>query len=57
MRQRIDDGGVDREHRIEEMGEADAVRLGDEAEQGTVSIEAPRTALLHHVDPGGSSCR
>ena len=33
VRQRFDDRGVDREHRVEEVREADALRLGDEAEQ------------------------
>ncbi len=29
MRQRIDDRGMDREHRVEEMREADALRFGN----------------------------
>src|SRR5262249_42183118 len=31
---------------------ADALRLGDQAEQRAVTIEAPRAALLHQVKPG-----
>ena len=45
VRQRIDERGVDREDRIEQVREADAVRFGDEAEQRAVAVEAPRPAL------------
>ena len=52
VRQRFDDGGVDREHRVEEMRETDALRLGDETEQRAVAVEAPRPTLLHQFEPG-----
>ena len=42
MRQRIDHRGVDGEQRIEQMGQVDPVRLGDQAEQLPVAVEAPR---------------
>ena len=45
VRQRVDQRGVHGEHRIEEVGEADAVRLGDETEQRAVAVEAPGAAL------------
>jgi hypothetical protein len=32
---------MDREVRVEEMGEADPVRLGDEPQEGSVTIERP----------------
>ena len=41
MRQRLYAGGVDGQVRIEEVGEADPVRLGDEPEQGAVAVERP----------------
>ena len=41
---------MDREHGIEEVREADAVRLGDEAEERAVAVEAPRPALLHDLE-------
>ncbi len=44
MRQRLDQRGVDREQGIEEVGQADAVGLGDEAEQPAVGVEAPGAA-------------
>jgi hypothetical protein len=31
--------------------EANSLRLGDQAEQCTVAVETPRTALLHQVEP------
>ena len=41
MRQRLDDRSVHGEHGVEEMGETDPLRLGDEAEQRAVAVEAP----------------
>jgi hypothetical protein len=35
---------VDGKHRVEEMSEPDAVGLGDQTEQGAVTVEAPRAA-------------
>ncbi len=50
VRQRLDQRGVDREHRIEQVGQADAVRLGDETEQRAVAVEAPRPARLDDLE-------
>ena len=50
VRQRIDERGVDREHGIEQMREADAVRLGDEAEEGAVAVEAPWPPCLDDLE-------
>ena len=44
VRQRLDDRGVDGEQRIEEVGQVDALRLGDQAEQRAVAVEAPGAA-------------
>jgi len=41
MRQRFYVRGVQGEHRVEEMGEADAPGFGDQAEQCAVAVEAP----------------
>lgn len=46
VRQRIDERGVHRQHRVEEVRQANAVCLGDESEERTVTVEAPRAALL-----------
>ena len=51
VRQRLDERGVDREHRVEQVREADAVRLGDEPEQRAVAVEAPGPALLDDLEP------
>ena len=51
VRQRLDDRGVDGQHRVEEMREADAMRLGDEPEQVPVAVEAPRPPLRHDLEP------
>ena len=39
---------MNREDRIEEMREADALGFGHEAEEGAVAVEAPGTALLNN---------
>ena len=52
VRQGIDQGGVDRQQRVEQVGQADAVGLGDQAELGAVTVEAPGAALLDQVQPG-----
>jgi hypothetical protein len=39
------------EHRIEEVSEPDAVRFGNEPEERAVAVEAPRAALLGHLEP------
>ena len=52
MRQRLDDRSVHREHGVEEMGEANPQRLGDQAELRAVSVEAPEPPDLHDLEPG-----
>ena len=42
--------GVDREHGVEQVREADAVRLGDQAEERAVAVEAPGPALLDDLE-------
>ena len=51
VRQRLDLGGVHRENGIEEMRQADALRLGDQPEQGAVAVEAPRPAGFGDFEP------
>ncbi len=46
VRQGLDHGRVDREHRVEQVRQADAVGLGDQAEERPVAVEAPGAALL-----------
>ena len=43
---------MDGEHRIEQVRQADALRLGDEAEEFAVAVEAPGPALLDDLEPG-----
>src|SRR4051795_12152034 len=45
MGQRLDVAGRDSQHRIEEPGELDSLRLGGELELGGVSVERTRTVL------------
>jgi hypothetical protein len=42
--------GMNGEHRIEEVREADAVRLGDETEEMAVTVEAPWAPLLGDLE-------
>ena len=49
VRQRHHVGGADREQRVEEVGELDAARLADEAEERAVGGEGPGGA--GDVDP------
>ena len=44
VRQRVDERGVDGQQRVEQVGEPDALGLGDQAEQRAVAIETPRPA-------------
>ena len=44
VRQRIDERRVDRQHGIEQVRQADAMRFGDEPEESAVAVEAPRPA-------------
>jgi hypothetical protein len=60
VRQRIDDRGVHRQHRVEQVREADALGLGNQAEQRAVAVEAPGPALLDDssaVRRGGKAAR
>ncbi len=41
-----------RQHRVEQMCEADALGLGNQAEECTVSIKAPRPALFDQFQTG-----
>jgi hypothetical protein len=50
MRQRVHQRGVDGQHRIELVRQADSVRLGDEPEENAIAVEAPGTALLDDLD-------
>jgi hypothetical protein len=50
----LDQRGVDRQHRIEQVGQPDAVRLGDQPEQRAVAVEAPGPALLDDLQRGSS---
>jgi hypothetical protein len=50
--QRLDVGRVDREHRVEQMGQADTVGLGDEAEQRAIAVEAPRSPFGDNLQGG-----
>ena len=50
MRQRLDD--MNREHRAEKMREMDAMRLGDEPEQGPVSVKTPRPPFFDDLQKG-----
>ena len=40
------------EHRVEEMRETDSLRLGDQAEQRAVSVEAPWPTDFDDLEPG-----
>ena len=58
VRQRFDQRGVDGEHRVEQMRKADAMRLGDEAEQCAILPRkaCPRTSGgTHTLLPSGKS--
>ncbi len=46
--QRLHLGAVHGQHGIKQVRQPDAVRLGDQAIERAVAIEAPRTAALHH---------
>lgn len=49
MRQWLDDRGVHGEHRIEQVRQADAVRLRHQAEPMPVAIEAPWSAVARNL--------
>ena len=52
MGERLDVGGMDGQQGVEEMGEANALGLGDEAEEGAVAVEAPWAGLFGDADAG-----
>jgi hypothetical protein len=41
---------VDRQQRIEQVSEPDAVRLRNEPEQPSIAVEAPRPASSHNLE-------
>ena len=49
VRQRLDQRGVDGEHGVEEVREPNALRLGHEAEQRSVAVEAPGPPHLDNL--------
>ena len=51
MRQRLHEGGVDRQRGVEQMGEVNAQRLRHQPKEITVAVEAPRPPLLDHLQP------
>jgi len=51
VRQRFEIGCVDRQHGIEEMRQPDALRLGHQAKQRAIAVEAPRAAALDDLEP------
>jgi len=48
VRQRLYERCVHGEHRVEEVREADPVRLRDQPEKRAITIETPRPALSDH---------
>jgi hypothetical protein len=46
VRKRVNEGSVNRENRVEQVSEPDAVRLRNEAKQRPVAVEAPRATAL-----------
>ena len=51
MGERLHAGRVHRQHRIEKVGQANALRFGRQAEQGAVRFEIPGTALFDDLKP------
>src|SRR5690606_6334569 len=49
--QGLDQRGMDSQDRVEQVGEADAVRFRDKAERGAVAIAAPGASLLYDFQP------
>ena len=52
VRQRLHHGRVHRQHGIEQMREADALRFGDQPDQRPVAVEAPRPPLVDDFQAG-----
>lgn len=51
VREGVHEGGVDRQHGVEEMGQADPVCLGHEPEEGAVPVETPREPYFNNFKP------
>ena len=51
MRQGLDHRRVNGQHRVEQVGETDALRLGYQPKQGAVAVEAPRAPLGDDLQP------
>jgi hypothetical protein len=51
VRQRLDVGGVHRHHGVEQVGEADALRFGNQAEECAITVETPGSPDLHDFEP------
>ena len=49
MRKRLDHRGVHCQDGIEKVRKADAVRLGDKAEEVSLAVKAPGPALFHNL--------
>ena len=52
VRQRVNHRGMDRQHRVKQVGKPDSLRFGYEAKQRAIAVEAPWPALLYQVEPG-----
>ena len=52
MRQRLDIRRVHRQHRVKQMGQANSLSLRNQAELGSVSVEAPRPTPFDGLDTG-----
>jgi hypothetical protein len=50
VRQRLDEGSVHGEHRIEQIGQPDALGFGHQSEQMPVAVEAPGSSGLDDLD-------
>ena len=50
MGKRVNERGMNRQHRVEEMGEPDTVGLGDEAKEVAIAIKAPGTTNAHQIE-------
>ena len=51
VRKGVHERGMDGEERVEQIGEVDAVGLGDQPEKGPVRVETPRPALGNDFQP------
>ena len=51
VRQRVHNGGMHRQQRVEQVRKTDALSFGDQAKHGPVPIEAPGTASFNDLQP------